>query len=1203
MLTFYKRFLNYLLFLIFLTSVTFGQAHPNLSAPVNGSTWETASPTLYWWYLPTPYVAGPYDYSVQVSAVNDFSQANLLVDAVVTTNYGAGNYTVSNSVGLMQGVVYYWRVGINGNYSDVWHFSPYTSGNVVTYSLTAIAESNGSISPSGTITVVRGSSRTFTIVPNAGYSIKDVFVDDVSVGAVSTYKFENITAGHTIRATFLLIPVFETTYVSMLGSDSDGDGSQAKPYRTIQRGVDKSKPGQFVHVLNGTYAQDVVITKPIKIIGEVNPSTRSFLIRANDVTIKNFNVTQSSPGPGIQKVGLESYNHLDKLTLENVNAYNNAELGLLLINIDSVEVKNCNFYGNDMGGISVINCKHLLFENIGLEDNLRGFAAYNSNYIAIDHLYSKDNGKAYLALFPDKNGMTFSICNNLSLNEVTSINNQEQGIKFEDCSDISMNGVSANNNGTDGIAFIESDHITYITGTASKNGTTVNDNGIEIVGCENINFTTVSANENFNTGINFKLYYQGVYKWDPKTNIPAPLPNVYYGPTTNVSFTDVSACTNGYDGFYAMHLSYADITNPNFSDNVHAGFELDAAHHINLIDGTYDLNDYGIILRPTENFHPVEPKLSTDEITTFSLTGTASISDNTYNGISIKPLGNTKVTEPLFYGKLNLFENGNCGVEIAGQVTDPIFSGLYLKSNPSLGFYIDDLPGLNVTGVKINDCIFQGYGPLAGQDAISLRGISAGNVDARNNVFVGADLAAINAMIFDKFDNAACGYIDITGWTNGQPAIKIGSASAYTGSLVRIPVELDKSASALSITQLMGKITFDEHKLRFKDISYGNGTLINDAGWGLIYDHSVTDELRIISFGFSPINTSGVLFTLTFEVADGNDGSAAIQGLAADWTVNGGLAPFVVKNGSISYLESQSVSIVKGDASMDFAVDSWDYMTVINHVNGITITGQAFLNADVNKDNRVDELDAADIQAFVNTGIWPGTASQALAELTFASCSLDQDGILRFPLTLYNSTNVRTVQVDLTYDDSKIDFRNFVQLMRGNDYYVEAKTIKRGTTRVLFTSSQKSNGTIVPAELFFNIKDSGIKDGLIKSTYSINGSEAKPGPDYGSSNVTEVEIEQVIPVSFDVEQNYPNPFNPSTTIKYSLPAAGPVTFKIYDIIGSLVNTLVDTEMPAGIHEVVWNGENSSGTKAASGTYFYQVKSGSRILTKKMLLLK
>ncbi|NTU72060.1 MAG: hypothetical protein HGB10_09620 [Coriobacteriia bacterium] len=76
----------------------------------------------------------------------------------------------------------------------------------VTYTLTASAGANGSISPAGITPVGFGGSQSYTITANAGYQIQGVTVDGVSVGAVSSYVFSNISANHTIAATFALLP-------------------------------------------------------------------------------------------------------------------------------------------------------------------------------------------------------------------------------------------------------------------------------------------------------------------------------------------------------------------------------------------------------------------------------------------------------------------------------------------------------------------------------------------------------------------------------------------------------------------------------------------------------------------------------------------------------------------------------------------------------------------------------------------------------------------------------------------------------------------------------------------------------------------------------------------------------------------------------------------------------------------------------------
>jgi len=95
-------------------------------------------------------------------------------------------------------------------------------------------------------------------------------------------------------------------------------------------------------------------------------------------------------------------------------------------------------------------------------------------------------------------------------------------------------------------------------------------------------------------------------------------------------------------------------------------------------------------------------------------------------------------------------------------------------------------------------------------------------------------------------------------------------------------------------------------------------------------------------------------------------------------------------------------------------------------------------------------------------------------------------------------------------------------------------------------------------------------------------------------------VEQIIitALDFSLYQNYPNPFNPSTKIKYSVPQTSLVQIKVFDVLGNESTTLIDEEKPAGAYELTWNAANLS-----SGIYFYQLKAGEFISTKKMILLK
>ena len=92
--------------------------------------------------------------------------------------------------------------------------------------------------------------------------------------------------------------------------------------------------------------------------------------------------------------------------------------------------------------------------------------------------------------------------------------------------------------------------------------------------------------------------------------------------------------------------------------------------------------------------------------------------------------------------------------------------------------------------------------------------------------------------------------------------------------------------------------------------------------------------------------------------------------------------------------------------------------------------------------------------------------------------------------------------------------------------------------------------------------------------------------------------ENSLPQEFDLEQNYPNPFNPSTTIRFSLPATGQASLKIYNTLGQLMTTLVDEQLSQGTHEFQWKAVDLPG-----GVYFYRLQSGAYSETKRMILLR
>jgi len=94
-----------------------------------------------------------------------------------------------------------------------------------------------------------------------------------------------------------------------------------------------------------------------------------------------------------------------------------------------------------------------------------------------------------------------------------------------------------------------------------------------------------------------------------------------------------------------------------------------------------------------------------------------------------------------------------------------------------------------------------------------------------------------------------------------------------------------------------------------------------------------------------------------------------------------------------------------------------------------------------------------------------------------------------------------------------------------------------------------------------------------------------------------------LPDATFLAQNFPNPFNPITNIGFGIKKPGHISLRIYDAAGRLVATLVDESRPAGRYTTEWNGQNTDGSSAASGVYFYRLISKEFEETKKMILLR
>jgi len=100
---------------------------------------------------------------------------------------------------------------------------------------------------------------------------------------------------------------------------------------------------------------------------------------------------------------------------------------------------------------------------------------------------------------------------------------------------------------------------------------------------------------------------------------------------------------------------------------------------------------------------------------------------------------------------------------------------------------------------------------------------------------------------------------------------------------------------------------------------------------------------------------------------------------------------------------------------------------------------------------------------------------------------------------------------------------------------------------------------------------------------------------YMVSSLTEA---VVLPESFSLDRAYPNPFNPTTTLSFAIPVDSEVSLSVYNLQGREVSTLIDANMDAGYHSIVWDANSYT-----SGVYFVKMVSGDFVNTQKLMLIK
>jgi hypothetical protein len=190
--------------------------------------------------------------------------------------------------------------------------------------------------------------------------------------------------------------------------------------------------------------------------------------------------------------------------------------------------------------------------------------------------------------------------------------------------------------------------------------------------------------------------------------------------------------------------------------------------------------------------------------------------------------------------------------------------------------------------------------------------------------------------------------------------------------------------------------------------------------------------------------------------------------------------------------------------------------------------------------------------------------------------------------------DINNVLLSIVYQDWQQDSLNWKNVWRETYTYTPQNKLAIMFKETWSTETGWNN--YVQRIFFYDLNDNWTE----KITYLWDGSNWNNYYRHLATWLVPVSVWETLPYleSYYLSNNYPNPFNPSTKIKFEIPDQGFVSLKVYDVLGNEIVTLVNEQKPAGEYEVYFEGKG-----LPSGIYFYTLKAGNYIETRKMILIK
>ncbi len=290
-----------------------------------------------------------------------------------------------------------------------------------------------------------------------------------------------------------------------------------------------------------------------------------------------------------------------------------------------------------------------------------------------------------------------------------------------------------------------------------------------------------------------------------------------------------------------------------------------------------------------------------------------------------------------------------------------------------------------------------------------------------------------------------------------------------------------------------------------------------------------------------------------------------------------------------------------GDVSLNGEIHAFDASLILSHVAGsIVLTPEQLAVADVTGMGGVNSTDAYYILQYVvgnittfpgETTLYEGEPWDPESQLITSIAPLEDEWQATFELTGDNL--LRGFEIDCRYDPAEVAV---TAVEMGDDLNFSVQWhAEEGVLKIAMAAFAVPEEIPITVNVTLTAATTVDEENFAATRFVVNDQEF----------ILELEdvVESTVPEVFALHQNYPNPFNPSTTIRFDLPQPQLAQIAIYNLRGQLVRELLTQSLPAGSHEVVWDGRSDYGNCVASGLYFYRFESELYHAVSKMTVIK